>query len=92
LLQKFCADDIYNADETSLFYHAMLDGSLSYKHATLSGSKKAMDCVLCYAVQTCQELINGSCWLLGKGLSLGVLRGLVWTVYQFCIMPTKMCG
>jgi hypothetical protein len=29
---------------------------------------------------------------LGKGLSLGVLRGLVWTVYQFCIMPTKMCG
>jgi hypothetical protein len=45
LLQKFCTNDTYNADETGLFYHVMLDGSLSYKHATLSGSKKAMDCV-----------------------------------------------
>jgi hypothetical protein len=33
-----------------------------------------------------QELINGSCWLLGKGLSLGAL---VWTVYQFCTMLKK---
>jgi hypothetical protein len=28
LLQKFCADDIYRADETGLFYRAMPDGSL----------------------------------------------------------------
>jgi hypothetical protein len=45
LLQKFCADNIYDADETGLFYCATLDGSLSYKSATLSGSKKAMDYV-----------------------------------------------
>jgi hypothetical protein len=45
LLQKFRADDIYNANKTSLFHHAMPDGSLSYKHATLPGSKKAIDCV-----------------------------------------------
>jgi hypothetical protein len=45
LLQKFCPDDIYNADETGLFYHTMPDSSLSYKHTTLSGSKKAMDCI-----------------------------------------------
>jgi hypothetical protein len=37
LVQKFCTDDIYYADETGLFYCAMSDGSLSYKHATLSG-------------------------------------------------------
>jgi hypothetical protein len=43
LLQKFCADDIYSADETGSFYHAMPDASLSYTHTTLSGSKKAMD-------------------------------------------------
>jgi hypothetical protein len=49
LLQKFCADDIYIADETGLLYHATPDGSLSYKHATLAGSKKTMDpvTVLC---------------------------------------------
>jgi hypothetical protein len=29
LLQKCCADDIYNADETGLFYCATPDGSLS---------------------------------------------------------------
>jgi hypothetical protein len=45
LLQKFCACDIYNADETGMFYPATPDGSLSYvqssyKHAVLSGSKK----------------------------------------------------
>jgi hypothetical protein len=91
LNKKFCTDDIYNVAETGLFYHAMLDGSLSYKDTSLSDSKKTMDHVCC-TVQTCQEMINGSCWLLGKGPSLGALRGLVWTVYQLCIMPTKMCG
>jgi hypothetical protein len=49
LFQKFCADDIYNAEKTSSFQHAKPDGSLNYKHTTLSGSKKAMDrvTVLC---------------------------------------------
>jgi hypothetical protein len=41
-LQKICADDNYNADETGLFYRATPGGSLGYKHATLSGSEKAM--------------------------------------------------
>jgi hypothetical protein len=43
LLQTLCSDDIYSADETSIFYRATLDGSISHKYATLSGSKKAMD-------------------------------------------------
>jgi hypothetical protein len=38
LLQKFCADDIHIADETGLFFGATLDGFLSYKHVSLSGS------------------------------------------------------
>jgi hypothetical protein len=41
LLQKICADDIYSA----LFYHAMPDNFLNYKHTTLFGSKKAVDCI-----------------------------------------------
>jgi hypothetical protein len=49
LLQKFCVGDLYSADETGLFYHAMPDDSLCYKHVKLLGSKKAMDriTVLC---------------------------------------------
>jgi hypothetical protein len=53
---------------------------ISYQHAALSGSKEAMDC----AIQNCQELINGSCCLLGRWLSLDALMRLVWKVYQFC--------
>jgi hypothetical protein len=41
---KICVDDIYSADETGLFYRATPKGSLSYRHATLSGSKEAMVC------------------------------------------------
>jgi hypothetical protein len=41
LLQKFCTDNIYNADETGLFHRAMPDDSLRYKHEIVSGSKKA---------------------------------------------------
>jgi hypothetical protein len=49
LLQKFCAGDIYSADETGLFYRATPDASLCYKHVQLLSSKKAMDriTVLC---------------------------------------------
>jgi hypothetical protein len=43
LLQKYSTVDIYNGDETGLFYRATPGGCLSYKHATLYSSKKAMD-------------------------------------------------
>jgi hypothetical protein len=69
----------------------MLDGSLSYKHATLSGSEKAMDCVTVFCGSR-QDLKNRSYWLLGTGLSLGALRGLVWTVYHFSTRLTKIHG
>lgn len=51
LLQTYSADNIYNADETGLFYRAMPDGSLVYKYEKLVGSKKALDriTVLCCA-------------------------------------------
>jgi hypothetical protein len=49
LRQKCCADDIYSADETGLFFLATPDGSVCYKYVQLLGSKKAMDriTVLC---------------------------------------------
>ncbi|KII71782.1 Tigger transposable element-derived protein 6 [Thelohanellus kitauei] len=36
-LENFCADDIYDADETGLYYRATPYGSLCYKHIALSG-------------------------------------------------------
>ncbi|KII71842.1 hypothetical protein RF11_01387 [Thelohanellus kitauei] len=48
-LENFYAHDIYNADETGLYYRATPDGSFWYTHIPLSGYKKAMDriTVLC---------------------------------------------
>ncbi|KII73299.1 hypothetical protein RF11_04884 [Thelohanellus kitauei] len=45
-LENFCADDIYNADETSLNYRDTLDGSLGYKHVALSGYRNARDRII----------------------------------------------
>jgi hypothetical protein len=65
-LQKFCADNIYNADETGLFYCATPDGSLTYKHTTLSSSKKAMDhvTVLCCSIMSGTD--KGKLVVIGK--------------------------
>ncbi|KFM57726.1 Tigger transposable element-derived protein 4, partial [Stegodyphus mimosarum] len=51
LLENFSADDIYNDDETGMYYRATPDSSLSYKHVALFGSKKATDrvTVLCFS-------------------------------------------
>jgi hypothetical protein len=51
LLQKFCADDIYR-----VFYHAMPDGSLCYKHVKLLGYKKAMD----HIIVLCSSNMSGT--------------------------------
>jgi hypothetical protein len=49
LLENYAPSDIYNADETGLYYRATPDGHLCYSYASVSGSKKSMDrfTVLC---------------------------------------------
>jgi hypothetical protein len=76
VLKKFCADDIYSADEAGLFYRATPDGSLSYKHATLSGSKKAMDRV---TVLCCSNMSENDKWnvlVIGKGAKHQCFQGV----------------
>lgn len=43
LLHQYQPEDIYNADETGVYYRATPDGSLRYSFEQLSGSKKTMD-------------------------------------------------
>lgn len=49
LLQEYSASDIYNADETGLFFRAAPNGSLCHNHVLLCASKKALQriVVLC---------------------------------------------
>jgi hypothetical protein len=76
LLQKFCADDIYNANDASLFYHATLDGSLSYKHSTLSGSKKATDCVTVLCCSNMSGTDKRKLLVIGKRAKPSCFRGI----------------
>ena len=65
LLEKYQSNDVYNADETGLYYRATPDGSLSYCREKLSGSKKALQriTVLCCLSTTgtdkCKPLVIG---------------------------------
>ena len=64
LLEKY-RPNVYNEDETGLYYQATPDGSLYYCRETLSGSKKAMQriTVLCCSNMTgtdkCKLLVIG---------------------------------
>ena len=60
LLNEYDPEDIYNANETGLYYRATLDGSLCYAYEQLSGSKKAMDriTVLCCANMTGKDKVK----------------------------------
>uniref|UniRef100_H3AHT4 HTH CENPB-type domain-containing protein n=1 Tax=Latimeria chalumnae TaxID=7897 RepID=H3AHT4_LATCH len=46
LLSSYNAEDIYNADETGLYYRATPDGSMVFCKTALSSSKKAMDRIM----------------------------------------------
>ncbi|XP_061175614.1 tigger transposable element-derived protein 6-like [Saccostrea echinata] len=43
LMKDYEPQDIYNADETGLYYRALPDGTLTFKKDKLAGSKKAKD-------------------------------------------------
>ena len=43
LLRQYQPEDVYNADETGVYYRATPDGPLCYSFEQLSGSKKVMD-------------------------------------------------
>ena len=43
LIQTYKPEDIYNCDETGIYYHAMPEGTLAETLESVSGSKKAKD-------------------------------------------------
>ena len=43
LLEKYEPCNVYNADETGIYYRALPDGTLTFSTDALSGSKKAKE-------------------------------------------------
>ncbi|KFM74814.1 Copia protein, partial [Stegodyphus mimosarum] len=70
------ADDIYNADETGLYYHVTADSSLSYKHIALSGSKKAMDSITILCCSNMSGTDKRKLLVIGKGTKPRCFKGL----------------
>jgi hypothetical protein len=77
LLQKFYADDIYNANETDLFYCAMPDGSISYRQTILSGSKKALDHVTVLCSSNMSGTDKQKLLVIGKRASFQHFKGII---------------
>lgn len=75
-LENFNADDIYNADETGLYYRATPDGSLTYKHVELSGSKKAMDRVTVLCCSNMSGTDKRKLLVVGKSTNPRCFKGL----------------
>ena len=69
VLEEYRPNEVYNADETRLYYRATPDGSLCYCHEKVSGSKKAMERI---TVLCCSNLTGtDKCKLLVVCKSLG---------------------
>ncbi|XP_035204715.1 tigger transposable element-derived protein 6-like [Stegodyphus dumicola] len=74
-LENFCADDIYNADETGLYYRATPDGSLCYKHIALTGYKKVMDRITVLCCTNMSGSDKRKLLIIGKSDDIDALRG-----------------
>ncbi|XP_035212025.1 tigger transposable element-derived protein 6-like [Stegodyphus dumicola] len=75
-LENFCADDIYNADETGLYYRATPDGSLCYKHIALTGYKKAMDRITVLCCTNMSGTDKRKLLIIGKSARPRCFKGL----------------
>ena len=45
LFESYDSENVYDADETGLYYCALPDGTLTFKSDTSGGSNKSKDCV-----------------------------------------------
>jgi hypothetical protein len=92
LLEKFSDEDIYNADETALYYKATPNGSLTYRNESLSGLKRAMDRITILCCTNMSGSDKKSFLLLEKLLDQNASKELIWINYQSPILSIKMLG
>ena len=76
LLSKYGPDDIYNADETGLYYRATPDGTLAFKGEAVSGSKKAMDRVTALVCCNMSGTDKKKLLLIGKSANPRCFKGI----------------
>ena len=58
LLGGYELHDVYNGDETGLFFNVLPDGTLAYKGESCHGGKHSKDRLLCYYLLIVMEVTN----------------------------------
>ena len=91
LLLTYGPDDIYNADETGLYYRATPDGTLAFKNLFLDLKKPWIELQHWYAA-ICREQTKRNCFSLGKVLTPAVSRALKSRVFLWTIETIKTLG
>lgn len=76
LVKGYDPKDIYNADETGLFYRATPNGSLTFKKENLIGSKTAMDRVTLLVCSNMDGSDKVPLLAIGKSARPRCLRGI----------------
>ncbi|XP_069108937.1 tigger transposable element-derived protein 4-like [Argopecten irradians] len=75
LLDSYQPADIYNADETGIYYRALPDGTLAAKSESVSGSKKAKDRITALVATNMDGSDKRKLLIIGKSLRPRCLRG-----------------
>lgn len=75
ILLDYNPDDIYNADETGMYYRAIPDGTLSFKKETVCGSKKSKDRVTALVTANMSGSDKRRLLVIGKSKDPRCFRG-----------------
>lgn len=75
ILKKYKEDDIYNADETGIYYRALPDGTLVNKTEGVAGSKKCKDRITALVACNMSGTDKRRLLVIGKSREPRCLRG-----------------
>jgi hypothetical protein len=82
ILQRYQPDDIYNADETGIYYRAIPEGTLTDRYEKLSGSKKAKDRITALVAVNMSGTDKRPLLVIGKSKEPRCFRGVKSNVFN----------
>ena len=75
-LQKYSARDLYNADETGIYYRTVPDGTLTFSTDKLSGSKRAKERVTAVVAVNMDGSDKRPLFIIGKSKEPRCFKGI----------------
>ena len=76
LLKKFEPRNVYNANETGIYYRALPDGTLTHAQENLSGQKKAKDRIMALVAVNMDGSDKRPLLVIGKSKQLRCFGGI----------------